>query len=146
MAANRLNVLHWHMFGSYSFAYNASSFPTLAEKGAWSSRAVYSPDEVRALVYYAQERGIRVVPELDVPGHAYSWGLAYPGSVSKCPPDIASSDIGAINDVPLNPISDEALALLHGLLTEFRTLFPDKYLHLGGDEVQLECWKFDKVG
>ena len=97
MAMNRMNVLHLHIVDSYSFPFASAALPLLAAKGAWAPDKVYTPADLQALVAHARTRGVRVVPELDMPGHAYSWGLGYPELTSPtCPADVAR-DLGEIN-------------------------------------------------
>ncbi|KAH9503393.1 hypothetical protein Btru_072904 [Bulinus truncatus] len=82
MAMNKLNVFHWHVVDAQSFPYNSTTFPELALKGAYSPDQVYSQSDVQEIINYAAQRGIRVLPEFDTPGHAQSWGKGYPGHVS----------------------------------------------------------------
>jgi hypothetical protein len=107
MAYNKLNVLHWHICDAQSFPLILPNVPELALRGAFKSGAadhgareeadadgasrvvrgapnVYTPADVRAVVGYARDRGIRVVPEIDVPAHTASWGLAFPAAVANC--------------------------------------------------------------
>eukprot|EP00041_Stephanoeca_diplocostata_P032317 m.1032949 g.1032949 ORF g.1032949 m.1032949 type:complete len:1186 (+) comp24129_c0_seq8:123-3680(+) len=140
MAGNKMNVLHWHMVDSYSFPYESVTYPELSGHGAWHSTAVYSQAQIADVVDQARRRGIRVVPELEAPGHAYSMGLAYPNLTVNCSGAAVDTDIGPINIVPLNPASEFTFDVLKTLLAEFRALFPDAFLHLGGDEFQLACW------
>lgn len=90
---------------------------------------VYAATDVKNVVQYAMERGIRVVPEFDVPGHAYSWGFGYP-ITANCPAWNAN-----INNVPLNPTKTQTMNVVQGFLGEMASLFPDNIMHLGGDEV-----------
>jgi hexosaminidase len=82
-----------------------------------------------------------VVPELDAPGHGYSYGLAFPEMVAPCTNVPAVSDIGPVNVVPIDPTSNVTYAVLETLLGEFAAAFPDEFVHLGGDEMQLACWE-----
>ncbi len=86
MELSRFNVLHWHVIDSYSFPLDIPSQPSLAQSGSWSGQSdtVYAPENVTDVINYAHVRGIRVVPEMEVPGHAYSWGLAFPDIVVQC--------------------------------------------------------------
>lgn len=144
LSLNRFNVLHWHLEDSYSFPFSSQQFALLAEKGAWAADAIYTHDDVRAVVEYGRVRGIRVIVELDVPGHTYSWGLAYPNVTVQCP-DKVTADIGTINSVGLDPTDNATYAMVQSLLTELAGLVPDEYFHLGGDEVQFECWNNSKA-
>eukprot|EP00899_Mesostigma_viride_P006503 jgi/Mesvir1/15854/Mv03401-RA.1 len=128
MSYAKLNVLHWHLVDSQSFPLESSAYPRLW-MGAFSPTERYSRDEVAELVEYARRRGVRVVPELDIPGHAASWGVGYPELWPS--PDCRE---------PLNPVSGLAFAVISGLLDELASLFPDPLVHLGGDEVSPTCW------
>ncbi|EGD78011.1 hypothetical protein PTSG_09649 [Salpingoeca rosetta] len=140
MVAVKMNTLHWHLVDSYSFPMQVPSRPMLSRRGAWSNTTVYTRADMRAVQEYAQQRGIRVIPEIDVPGHAYSWGLAYPDITVECP-KIHTTDIGPINVVPLDPTKELTYQVLEDVLAETTSLFPDAMLHVGGDEVQYECWR-----
>ena len=145
MALNRLNVLHWHIEDSYSFPLVSRRFPLLSDRGAWDKSQTYSLRDVAGIVEAARLRGVRVIPELDIPGHTYSWGLAYPNLTVACPPKV-TSDIGTINSVGLDMTKEETYALVEGLLQELAGVFRDSYMHLGGDEVQFECYNKTEVG
>lgn len=155
MAAAKLNVLHWHLVDSYSFPFASDKFPDLAAAGKWTAGAgldssdehsdtntdsVYTPDMVRAVVQYATQRGVRVVPEVDMPGHGYSWGLseALRSVTTSCPR--YTDELGHIDDVPLDPTARLTYEVVLGLLQELAGLFPDRFMHLGGDEVKYGCW------
>ena len=81
---NKMNVMHWHIVDEDSFPLRLVSHPELAEYGSFSSEETYSTDEVKDLVRYAMVRGVRVIPELDTPGHAYSWGRAPQNKDNAC--------------------------------------------------------------
>lgn len=147
MAAVKLNTLHWHIVDSYSFPLASSLFPEMARSGSWPAAAdphgdvstmemhapaVYTLDDVREIVSYCRDRGVRVVPEIDVPGHAYSWGLSdrLQDLTVACPR--YTDELGHVDDVPLDPTREETYAVLEGLFTELQTVLPDNYLHIGG--------------
>jgi hexosaminidase len=69
-------------------------------------------------------------------GHTVSWGVAYPNILTKC----YDKNKNFIGMGPMNPINNETYSLLADLIKEVQELFPDKYFHVGGDEVQLDCW------
>eukprot|EP01147_Barroeca_monosierra_P004204 gene4204-6550_t len=143
MAFNKMNVLHWHLVDSYSFPLEIPSRPELANKGSWNGKnTIYSRENIRDLQEYAQYRGIRIIPEIDVPGHAYSWGFAYPEIIVACP-TINTTDIGPINVVPLDPTNNKTYEILMDVIDTIVESFPEYMLHIGGDEVQYACWHND---
>ena len=75
MMYNKLNVLHWHITDDVSFPIELESYPELAAKGAYSSSETYSKQDVLDVIERATSNGIRVIPELDTPGHVNSWGF-----------------------------------------------------------------------
>ena len=124
----KLNVLHLHLTDDQGFRFRSPSLPELASADA------YSVDELRALVAYAADRGIRVVPELDVPGHTTSWLVARPewgrpGEEKPTP----SARFGVHRNC-LDVGNPQALAAVETLLEELADIFPDRFLHIGGDE------------
>jgi hexosaminidase len=144
LSLNRLNVLHWHLEDSYSFPFQSEHYRLLSSKGAWSPDAIYTHADVKSIAQYARMRGVRVMLELDVPGHTFSWGLGYPNVTVPCPARV-TADIGVINSVGLDPTRNETYEMVRTLLDELAGLAPDEYFHLGGDEVQFECWNSSKV-
>jgi hexosaminidase len=111
----------------------------LSEKGSYHPSAIYTHADITRVVRYAALRGIRVVPEYDVPGHAASWGNHYP-VVATCPPN----RIANINNHPLNPALNLTYEIMNGILDESAQLFPDQNVHLGADEVVKSCWTVDQ--
>lgn len=148
MAYSKLNVLHWHLIDGQSFSLESSTYPELSKAGAFrpgtigcgATRCTYSAADVAQVVDHGLDRGIRVVPEFDTPGHAKSWGDAYPNvTVRGCS---ANADL-----TPLNPIEPFAAELVKGVLDEFmapggtfRRSGADR-VHLGGDEVHTVCYE-----
>jgi hexosaminidase len=141
MASQKLNVLHWHLVDFQAFPFESSAMPKLAQ-GAYSQRERYRTSDVAELVDFATSRGVRVMMEIDTPGHSTSWGAGYPQVVAACPKAIAASaGVGA-----LDPSSPMTFQVVEALLQEVGKLAPDSYFHLGGDEVRFGCWKeSDKV-
>merc|ERR1712137_746356 len=136
LAYSKFNTLHWHAVDAESFPVESKTYPLLSQKGAWAPSAVYSQNFIESVVAYALDRGIRVVPEFDMPGHAYSWGKGYPDLTVTCP-----SYQSNINNVPLNPSLSSTFQMLQSFLPEMAALFPDDCFHIGGDEVVFGCWE-----
>lgn len=138
MAAVKLNVLHLHLTEDQGFRIESKRFPKLTELG--SEGRFYTQDDVRQIVRYATDRGIRVVPEFDMPGHATSWLVGYPELGSKRGPYHVEHGTGIFNPT-LNPTLESTYQFLDAFLGEMSTLFPDEYIHIGGDESNGEDWK-----
>ncbi len=125
----KLNVLHLHLTDDQGFRFRSRGFPELA------SPAAYSGPELARLVAYAADRGIRVVPELDVPGHSTSWLLAHPEWGVGGGAAVAPSHRFGVHPGCLDAANGEALAAVGALFRELAEVFPDEFLHFGGDEV-----------
>lgn len=134
MEANKLNTLHWHIMDDQSVSLVSTTLPLLAEKGAYAPEAVYTHADVSELVEYAYERGIRILPEFDMPGHASSWQRGYPQYAISC-----DGGETLLNPVPAAGVYDA----VQGLLEEFLPLFHSAdFIHFGGDEADdLSCWE-----
>ncbi|XP_063441948.1 beta-hexosaminidase subunit beta-like [Mytilus trossulus] len=137
MFQNKMNVLHWHLVDDQSFPYQSKIFPDLSGKGAQHPLLTYNHEDIADIVEYARLRGVRVIPEFDTPGHVYSWGFGYPDILTQCYTN--SRKVQGYYG-PLNPARNSTFAFLKKLFTEVMDVFPEKVLHLGGDEVPLECW------
>eukprot|EP01113_Clastostelium_recurvatum_P008681 TRINITY_DN1411_c0_g1_i4.p1 TRINITY_DN1411_c0_g1~~TRINITY_DN1411_c0_g1_i4.p1 ORF type:complete len:530 (-),score=92.46 TRINITY_DN1411_c0_g1_i4:96-1685(-) len=137
MSYSKYNVLHWHAVDAQSFPVMSKSYPQLAQKADLSGQgvAVYLPSDLENVVSYARTKGIRVVIEFDIPGHAYSWGKAFPNITAYCEYYAAN-----INNIPLDPTAPFTYEVLTNFLTEMAGYFPDNYMHTGGDELLLDCW------
>jgi hexosaminidase len=138
MSYSRFNVMHWHMVDAQSWPLQLPSLPDFAKKGAFGPRAVYTQADVQLVIAHATARGIRVLPEVDVPGHAASWGAALPDIVAKCPSLSAN-----INNIPLNPALQQTYDAVAAVFGDVAAMFPDAFIHTGGDEVELACWLED---
>ena len=115
-----------------------TEYSKLAGVGAYAPFLTYSATNLSAIVAYATARGVRVLPEFDVPGHAYSWGMGYPNLTATCPGYAAN-----INNIPLNPCNDFTFDVLKGVIGEMSGIFTDSFFHVGGDEVVYGCWAED---
>ncbi|XP_034946655.1 probable beta-hexosaminidase fdl [Chelonus insularis] len=146
MAASKLNTFHWHISDSQSFPFDSSVFPQMARWGAYSSEETYSPEDIRDIVEYAKIRGIRILMEIDSPAHAgagWQWGPEFGfGDLALCvDQEPWSSYCGEPNCGQLNPINKHTYKILETLYKELLDLTEVRdIVHLGGDEVNLECW------
>ena len=138
MAAVKLNVFHWHLTDDQGFRIESKLYPKLT--GLGSDGLFYTQDEARDIVQYARARGIRVVPEFEMPGHSTAWLVAYPELASGPKPSGIRREFG-ISDVALDPTRDETYAFLARFLGEMTTIFPDPYVHIGGDETKSPDWQ-----
>jgi hexosaminidase len=134
MAMNKMNVLHWHVTDSQSWPYESTSFPELSAKGAYCKECVYRQEHVALVIKEACTRGIRVIPEFDLPGHSQAVGASHPKLLTAC------GDSGAPRE-PLDVTEPAVYRFLYILYDEIADLWPDQWIHIGGDEVSLECWK-----
>lgn len=137
MAAVKLNVLHWHLTDDQGFRVENKSFPKLYQLG--SDNLFYTQTEIREIIKYAADRGIRVVPEFDMPGHATAWVVGHPELASAPGPYKIERGAGVF-DPTLDPTREEVYAFLDQFLGEMANLFPDAYLHIGGDENEGKQW------
>ncbi len=157
MAAHKLNVLHWHLVDDQGWRLEIRKYPKLTSEGAWRVPAgaagrdpktgkevryqgFYTQDQVRELVAYAAARGITIVPEIEMPGHALAPLVAYPQyGMTKVPPRANMGDWGVFPY--LYKPSDETFGFLNDILDEVMDLFPSEYIHVGGDEAVKDQWK-----
>ena len=133
MAAVKMNVLHWHLSDDQGFRVESKTFPKLREMG--SDNQYYTQAEIRELIAYAHDRGIRVVPEFDMPGHSRSWVIGYP-ELASGPGPFTLED----GDPILDPTRESTYKFLEKFIAEMAKLFPDAYFHIGGDEVDGKQW------
>jgi hexosaminidase len=140
MAAVKLNVFHWHLTEDQGFRVESKLFPKLQQMG--SDGLYYTQDEVREVVGYAAARGIRVVPEFDVPGHSTSWFAGHPELASAPGPYRAERRFGVF-DASMDPTREETYKFLDRFLGEMAALFPDAFMHIGGDEVTGKHWRLN---
>jgi hexosaminidase len=137
MAAVKLNVFHWHLSENQGFRIESKKFPKL--QGMGSDGLFYTQEEVRELIAYARERGIRVVPEFDMPGHATAWFVGYPELASGAGPYQIERGWGVF-DPAMDPTKEGTYKFLDTFIGEMAALFPDQFFHIGGDEVNGKEW------
>ena len=138
MAAVKLNVFHRDPLRQSGLPeLRQEAFPKLTETG--SDGLFYTQDEVRDLIAYAHDRGIRVVPEFDMPGHSTAWFVGYPELASGPGPYQIERKWGVF-DPAINPAEERTYKFLDSFIGEMANLFPDQYFHIGGDEVNGKEW------
>eukprot|EP01062_Namystynia_karyoxenos_P048309 TRINITY_DN3672_c0_g1_i4.p1 TRINITY_DN3672_c0_g1~~TRINITY_DN3672_c0_g1_i4.p1 ORF type:complete len:529 (+),score=186.51 TRINITY_DN3672_c0_g1_i4:78-1664(+) len=136
----KLNVLHWHMSDSQSFPMESSSAPKLWD-GAWSPQERYLQSDIADIIEYARLRGVRVMVEFDMPGHAGSWCKGYP---EVCPSPSCTQPLNVANNATFDLIEKLLMEMTGGKASAKGApspgLFKDNFIHLGGDEVNTGCW------
>jgi hexosaminidase len=137
MEAVKMNVFHWHISDNQGFRIESKKFPKLHELG--SDGLYYTQEEIRDVIAYARDRGIRVVPEFDMPGHSTAWFVGHPELASgKGPYEIERR--WGIFDAAMDPTSERVYKLLDDFISEMAKTFPDRFFHIGGDEVNGKEW------
>jgi hexosaminidase len=138
MAAVKLNVFHWHLTDDQGSRIESRVYSQLTAKG--SDGLFYTQQDAKEIVAYARARGIRVVPEFEMPGHSTAWLLAYPSLASGTAPSEIRREFG-ISSSAIDPTREATYVFLNRFLTEMATIFPDVYVHIGGDETPAPDWK-----
>ena len=143
----KMNVLHWHLTEDQAWRLEIDQYPRLTEVGAWRTEedgsrygGFYTKDEVREIIEYARVRGVMVVPEIEMPGHATAALVAYPELACSDPPTEVPTDWGVFADIYCAG-KPETFTFLENVLDEVVELFPSPYIHIGGDEVPKERWR-----
>jgi hexosaminidase len=151
MALHKLNTLQWHLTDDQGWRIEIRKYPRLTQVGAWRTPPAGSPDgaakyggfysqaDIRRVVAYAAARHVTIVPEIEMPGHATSALVAYPQLGAGPPPPAAAQTKWGILPYVYSD-DDKTIAFLEDVLTEVMQLFPGRYIHVGGDEVQHERW------
>jgi hexosaminidase len=137
MAAVKLNVFHWHLSENQGFRVESKRFPKLQEMG--SDGLYYTQAEVRDVISYARDRGIRVVPEFDMPGHSTAWFVGYP-ELASAPGPYSIERKWGVFDPAMDPTKESTYKFLDSFIGEMAALFPDQFFHIGGDEVNGKQW------
>ncbi|MBO4567306.1 MAG: beta-N-acetylhexosaminidase [Bacteroidales bacterium] len=161
MAVFKLNRFHWHLSEDQGWRIEIDKYPRLTEVGAfrngtmvggdWNSNdgirygGYYTKDQIRDVIAYAAERGITIVPEIDLPGHMQAALASYPelGCAGSQPQPYEVWTIWGVSKQVLNVGSEKTMQFLEDVLGEVADLFPSEYIHIGGDECPRDEWKTD---
>lgn len=162
MSALKLNTFHWHLTDDQGWRLEIQKYPRLTEVGGWRKETIvghartgtqtydgtphggfYTQEDAREIVGYARERGVTVLPEIEMPGHAVAALAAYPELACTPGPFEVRTTWGISEDV-MCP-SDATFAFLEDVLREVMAIFPSEYIHIGGDEVPKARWKVSAV-
>jgi len=162
LALHKMNVFHWHLVDDGGWRLEIKKYPLLTQRGAWRSSppkgswdygkivfpekrdgteygGFYSQDEVRAIVEYAAQRHITIVPEIEMPGHTWPSISSYPELGCDLP-----ADYHPPSSMPGDNVycagKEEVFTFLEDVLKETMALFPSQYIHIGGDEVDKRFW------
>ncbi|KIY01627.1 uncharacterized protein Z520_03179 [Fonsecaea multimorphosa CBS 102226] len=150
MALSKLNVLHWHLVDAQSWAIQMTSYPQMTQ-GAYSPQMVYSQDDIRSIIAYARARGVRIIPEVDMPGHASSGWTEVDPSIVACANSWWSNDVWAYhtavepNPGQLDILNNKTYEVIKNVYTELSGLFADSIFHVGADEIQTGCYNFSTL-
>ncbi|TBU57872.1 N-acetylhexosaminidase [Dichomitus squalens] len=140
----KLSILYWHVIDSQSFPLHVEAYPELAEKGAYSAEEIYSQNDIRTIVQYANERGVDVVMELDSPGHTTAIGAAHPELIACAAKSPWASYASEPPAGQLRIASPATVEFAKTLFDSVASVLPSKMMSSGGDEVNLPCWEEDE--
>ncbi len=146
MAMHKLNVFHWHLIDDCGWRIEIKKYPKLTEVGAkrgsgrYFHEGFYTQEDVKEIVKYAAERGIEVVPEIEIPAHTQSALAAYPhlGCFNK---KLGVPDRHSISPEIYCAGKESTYDFLEDVMDEVVALFPAKFVHIGGDEAKYARWK-----
>ncbi len=160
MAAYKMNAFHWHLTDDQGWRIEINKYPKLTSVGSirsnswtvdmdygdyWTNEQYgpyyYTQEEIADVVEYCHERHIKVIPEIEMPGHAVAAMVSYPEY--SCTPNASRSVWinGGISSDVLNVANDDAVQFVKDILDEVMDLFPDGYIHIGGDECPTTAWQ-----
>lgn len=151
MALSKLNVLHWHMIDNQAWPIEIAAYPDMTED-AYSENEVYTQDVLKELISYAAARGVRIIPEIDMPGHASSGWKQVDESILTCQNSWWSNDDWpkhtAVQPNPgqLDILNNKTYEVTGKVYKEIATIFPDNWFHIGGDELFANCNNFSSLG
>jgi hexosaminidase len=142
MAMAKMNVFHWHLSEDQGFRVECKTFPKLHEMG--SDGKYFTHEDVKEIIKYANDRGIRVVPEFDIPGHSSAWFVGYP-EYASLPDKYEIERHYGVFDPTFDPTKEETYEFFDKFFGEMSGLFNDEYMHIGGDENNGKQWDSSKA-
>ena len=147
LAYHKMNVLHWHLTEDQGWRVEIEKYPKLTEIGAWRTEkdgsvygGFYTKEQIKEVVDYAYQRGVNIVPEIELPGHSVAALTAYPEYSCTGGPFEVETDWGVFKDIYCAG-NDSTFVFLENVLDEIIELFPSKYIHIGGDEAPKYRWE-----
>jgi hexosaminidase len=174
MSRYKYNVLHWHLTDDEGWRIEIKKYPKLTQVGAWRAEGIgrygirkdpkfgestpyggyYTQDQIKDIIAYAENKNIRIVPEIDVPGHSMALLAAYPELSTKDEPKMVSNGFKfsewygngtfkMLVENTIDPSDEKVYDFLNNVMTEVASLFPGKYIHIGGDEAYHGYWEED---
>jgi hexosaminidase len=147
MALSKMNVLHWHLDDSQSWPVEMEAYPEMI-KDAYSPRSTFSRADLEGVIAYARARGVRVVPEVDMPGHSAAGWKEVDPSIVSCVDSWWSNDNWALHTAveptpgQLDIINNKTYEVVTNVYNELSSIFTDDFFHIGGDELQTGCYNF----
>jgi hexosaminidase len=147
LALHKMNRLHWHLTDDQGWRIEIKKYPLLTQKGAWRKDAnggryggFYTQEDIKEIVTYANRRGVLIIPEIEMPGHAQAALAAYPLHSCTGGPFEVETEWGVFKEIYCAG-NDSTYVFIENILSEVLALFPSPYIHIGGDEVPKFRWK-----
>ncbi|KAF2814943.1 uncharacterized protein BDZ99DRAFT_458903 [Mytilinidion resinicola] len=150
LALSKMNILHWHLADAQSWPVQMTTYPDMT-KDAYSPREIYTHGIIKDVIAYANARGVRVMPEIDMPGHASSGWKQVDPSILACTDSWWSNDVWPLhtavepNPGQLDPLNNKTYEVIGKVYKELAGIFPDSFFHVGGDEIQRGCYNFSTL-
>jgi hexosaminidase len=147
LALSKMNILHWHLTDSQSWPVDMHTYPEMT-RDAYSVRESFSRSDIADVIEYARSRGVRVVPEVDTPGHSAAGWQQIDANIVACANSWWSNDNYAYNTAnepppgQLDIINNATYGVVEGVYNELSSIFTDDYYHIGGDELNTNCYNF----
>ena len=145
MSMSKMNTFHWHITDSHSFPYVSRTWPKLSKYGAYTPDKIYTESDIREIMNFALVRGVRIVPEFDAPAHVGEGWQWLGDNATVC--FRAEPWQNYCVEPPcgqLNPSSERVYEILEGIYTDMIRDFEPDIFHMGGDEVNIQCWRSSK--